>query len=69
MNGKLIIEKEGWTKKGVYDEPRLSELVELYKEMGFEVAVLDYDPIFDSDGCAECIKKNPDRYKALYTRK
>ena len=27
----------GWTKRTTIDEPRLSELVELYEELGFEV--------------------------------
>jgi hypothetical protein len=69
MNNKTKSVKEGWKKKGVYDEPRLSELVDMYKEIGFEVLVLDYEANTDNSQCNECIKKNPEKYKILYTRK
>jgi hypothetical protein len=31
------LEKEGWTRQFTVDEPRLSEAVEMYKSLGFEV--------------------------------
>ena len=31
------LEKEGWSRQFTSDEPRLSEAVELYKSLGFEV--------------------------------
>ena len=31
------LNKEGWTRQFTSDEPRLSEAVELYKSLGFEV--------------------------------
>lgn len=58
----------GWEKRATYDEPRLSEMVEMYKEIGFEVLL---EP-FSSDeepGCAECMKDSPQQYKTIYTRK
>ena len=55
---------EGWF---VADEPRLSEAVEIYEEMGLEVALLPVSP--EHEECTECIKQDPDRYRVIYTRK
>lgn len=57
-----------WEKQGVYDEPRLSDIVEAYEEMGFEVRLQPFDPLAET-GCTECMKASPERYKTLYTRK
>jgi len=61
---KLI--DSGWMKRNVIDEPRLSELVELYVSLGFEVLVEPVD--LDSEDCTECMKTEPERYKVIYTR-
>ena len=34
---------EGWERQSVLSEPRLSEAVEMYKELGFEVRVEPVD--------------------------
>ena len=57
-----------WERRGVYDEPRLTELVKLYKESGFTVKLEAFSPDSGSE-CNECIRENPDRYKVLYTKK
>ena len=59
---------QGWEKRTIYDEPRLSELVDMYEEMGFEVLL---EPVIPEEepGCSECMKIVPERYKVLYTRK
>jgi len=31
------LKKQGWVKQTTYDEPRLSEIIEMYEEMDFEV--------------------------------
>ena len=31
------LEAQGWTRQNVMDEPRLSELVEMYQELDIEV--------------------------------
>jgi len=50
-----------WTKRNVVEEPRLSELVELYKELNFEVKLEDCtEADFQDDGCNECIKDSPE---------
>lgn len=65
-----ILIKEGWEKRGIYDEPRLSEICEMYKELGFDVLVFPYEP--DYDGlCNQCFDSNFDskKFKVVYTKK
>ena len=58
----------GWQKKSTYDEPRLSELVEAYREIGYDVHLEAFDPE-DEPGCTECMKSQANRYKTIYIRK
>lgn len=51
------------------DEPRLSEAVELYKSLGFEVRL--EPPVFDemSEECKKCLLfQDCSKYKTIYTR-
>lgn len=57
-----------WERRGVYDDPRLTELVTLYKDSGFTVKLEAFNPDPGST-CNECIRDNPDQYKVLYTKK
>lgn len=60
------LRKNGWSKQTTIDEPRLSELVELYKELGLDVRI---EPVAkDEMKCMKCISAQPDRYKTIYTR-
>jgi hypothetical protein len=59
--------KDGWQKRNIADEPRLSEAVELYESLGFDVRLEPVD--IESEDCTECMKTEPDRYKVIYTRK
>lgn len=59
---------EGWEKRATYSEPRLSELVEMYEESGYEVYLQPYNPAEES-GCASCLNVAPEEYRTLYTRK
>ena len=61
------LEKEGWKRMTTYSEPRLSEMVEEYRELGFEVRTEEVDP--DSEECAECIKLETESVKTIYVRK
>lgn len=61
------LKKQGWLKQTTYDEPRLSEIVEMYEEMGFEVRIEPFKP-GDEPGCSECMKHQPERYKTIYTK-
>ena len=68
MTRKEELTRKGWEKQDIYDEPRLSEIVELYEEMGLEVLLEPFNPD-DEPGCVECMKVTPDKYKTVYTKK
>jgi len=73
------LEKEGWVKQFVASEPRLSEAVELYRELGFEVHL---EPLPKAQACDTCAgPEKPDQgecrvcfdgfedlYKIIFTR-
>ena len=65
---KEKLEEDGWTRQTVMDEPRLSELVDFYKELAFEVVCLpvESDPV--GAGCDVCFYDR-EKYKVIYTRK
>ena len=66
MSREEELKKEGWEKRFTIDEPRLSEMVEQYKELGFEVLLEPVD--LSSEECTSCIAVDPKRYKTIYTR-
>ena len=57
----------GWTRQSTLDEPRLSDVVEAYEEMGLEVRLVPFVPE-DEQGCTECMRGAPEKYKTVYTR-
>ncbi len=59
---------QGWEKRTTYDEPRLSEMAEMYAELGLEVHIEPFDPATQPE-CAECMRQQPERYKTIYVRK
>jgi hypothetical protein len=63
---KLI--SDGWKKRSTLDEPRLSEMVDAYEAIGFEVRIepLDCEQEF---ACTECMRASPKKYATIYTRK
>jgi hypothetical protein len=68
MNREEALLQEGWIKRSHYDEPRLSEVIQMYREIGFEVHT---EPVRlkDAPGCNECMKTCLDKFKMVYTRK
>ena len=56
----------GWQRCFVADEPRLSEAVETYQELGFEVIVLPARA--DDAMCDECMRQAPERFEVIYIR-
>ncbi len=66
MTREEELKKEGWEKRFTIDEPRLSEMIEQYKELGFEVLLEPVD--ISSVECTTCIIVSRDRYKTIYTR-
>jgi len=67
MTREEELKKEGWEKRFTIDEPRLSEMVEQYKELGFEVLLEPVDT--SSEECITCITAFPHLYKTIYTRR
>jgi len=63
------VEKEGWIKQTTIGEPRLSEIVELYESLGYEVRV--EPPTLDEldKECRRCYGNEVDELKTVYTRK
>ncbi len=75
MTREEILKKEGWEKRFVASEPRLSEMVELYREIGFEVLLepLPAEDEIKDEGCSEkgctvCLDADREKYKIIYTR-
>jgi len=69
MTKEEELKKEGWEKRFTIDEPRLSEMVEQYKELGFEILLEPVD--ISSEECTICLKSPAfnQRYRTIYTRK
>ena len=60
--------KQGWERRTVLSQPRLSEVIDEYKELGFEVHL---EPVRYGDpdtGCDVCFD-SPDSIQIVYTRK
>jgi hypothetical protein len=68
MTRESELASKGWVKQSTLDEPRLSEVLEMYREIGFEVHLEPFNPDEES-GCSECMKKDKERYRTVYTRK
>jgi hypothetical protein len=69
MSREEELRKQGWEKRFTIDEPRLSEMVEQYKELGFEVLLEPVDT--SSEECTTCLKDPSfsQLYKTIYTRR
>ncbi len=63
MDGEEALVK-GWTRRGIYDDPRLTQILKMYEEIGFTVKLEPLRPELEP-GCKDCIKLNPDKYKVL----
>ena len=69
-NSNNINNTTDWERRSIIDIDRVSEQVEMYEEIGFEVMVKDVDPEhLPEEYCKECFIANPEKYKILYTRK
>jgi hypothetical protein len=67
MTREEELKKEGWEKRFIMDEPRLSEMAEQYKTLGFEVRLEPVD--LSGEECTSCLNVYSDRYKTIYTRR
>jgi hypothetical protein len=61
------LEKTGWLRRTTYDEPRLSELVETYRELGLEVR-LEEPETDELEECNACFRGSAGKLKTIYTR-
>ncbi|HOJ42767.1 MAG TPA: hypothetical protein PLW88_04740 [Syntrophorhabdaceae bacterium] len=75
MDREEELKRQGWEKRFIACEPRLTEMVELYREIGFEVLLepLPSEEEIDRNTCAEkectiCFKENREKYRIIYTR-
>ena len=68
MSENKELTAQGWREKGVFEEPRLSEIITIYKELGFEVRCEPFEAA-DGGDCTECMRVLADRCQRVYTRK
>jgi len=59
--------EQGWERQFTADEPRLSESIQLFESMGYEVRV-EEETGCDRE-CNVCFSAAPERYKVIYTRR
>ncbi|MDP8240958.1 MAG: hypothetical protein P9X24_17855 [Candidatus Hatepunaea meridiana] len=61
-------EKEGWETRSFGQEPRISEMADLYRELGFEVLIEPFTGA-ECDGCTICFEGEVKPILVVYTRK
>lgn len=61
--------KHGWVKRTTIREPRLSEIIDEYKALGFEVHLEPVNLEEMDDECRRCYGKDVDKFKTVYVRK
>lgn len=73
------LEAQGWKRQFIANEPRLTEAVEMYRELGFEVLLepLPREPECtacegveegEKRECRVCFQGVEDQYRIIYTR-
>ena len=60
--------REGWAFRFVADRARSAEAVELYRELGFDVAADPIEPENLADECADCRLLMALEFRMIYTR-
>jgi hypothetical protein len=72
MSSDEELTRLGWKRRFVACDPRLSEAVQLYEELGLEVHLEPLPGNPDSDGsmdeCRICFTEDRQRYRIIYTR-
>ncbi len=63
------LEKERWIRQTTIGEPRLSEIVELYKSLGYEVRLEPVKVNDLDDECRRCYEGEINEVKTVYVRK
>lgn len=68
--GELL--EQGWAKQTTIGEPRLSEIVENYRNMGYEVCVIEHPVDVSGADCNSCFAAGAEvgqMYGDIYTRR
>ncbi|NMM26816.1 MAG: hypothetical protein HHJ12_05880 [Glaciimonas sp.] len=63
---------QGWTKQTTIGEPRLSEIADNYRQLGYEVYIVQHSIEESGDSCNTCFSADPDNGQIagdLYIRK
>jgi len=64
------LKKQGWNRQFVTDEPRLTEAVELYQQLGYEVHLEQASFEEINQMCKNCLEDDDCiKYKTIYIRK
>ncbi len=63
------LEKAGWQRQFTTEEPRLTEVVELYRSLGFEVRMENACGELPLPECAFCYETLCDKYKTIFIRR
>lgn len=69
QEGELLA--QGWTKQTTIGEPRLSEIVANYRNMGYEVHVIEHAAEASGDSCNSCFSADAEigkMYGDIFTR-
>jgi uncharacterized protein (UPF0305 family) len=65
MTRQEELRQRRWERQATYDEPRLSEIADMYAEIGLEVHLEPFHP----DEEPGCMAITPEKFKTIYTRK
>jgi len=68
MTRQEELTRQGWKRQTIYDEPRLSEMADMYREIGLEVHLEPFHAD-EEPACTGCMEVMPELYKTIYTRK
>jgi hypothetical protein len=71
QNQALELLASGWVRRTITDDQRLTELVELYESLEFEVHIEPLTPEnlkAIGEECDSCYIDNWDKYKIIFTR-
>jgi hypothetical protein len=69
MTREEELTKQGWKKQFTTCEPRLSEAVQLYKSLGYDVHLEPLTKNGIEGECRTCMEFDIDKFRTIYTRK
>ena len=68
-NREEELKKKGWIKQNTIGEPRLSECVELYRSIGYEVHIEPVNLNEMTEECRRCYEREGRTVRTIYIRK